>query len=34
MLKKNLQNEFNILMILNCEEYQDQKVFIKYKIDS
>ena len=34
MLKKNLQNEFNVSIILNGEEYQDQKVFIQYKIDS
>lgn len=34
MLKKNLQNEFNVSIILNGEEYTDQKIFIEYIIDN
>lgn len=33
MLKKNFLNEFNVAIILNGEEYRDQKVFIQYIID-
>lgn len=33
MLKKNFLNEFNVVITLNGEEYQKQKVFIEYKID-
>lgn len=34
MLKKNFLNEFNVAITLNDEEYQNQRVFIEYKIDS
>lgn len=33
MLKKNFLNEFNVAITLNGKEYQNQKVFIEYKID-
>ena len=34
MLKKNFSNKFNIIITFNGKEYQDQIVFIEYKIDS
>ncbi len=34
MLKKNLQNEFNVSIILNDVEYIDQKIFIEYDVNN
>lgn len=34
MLKKNIFNEFDVDIILNGEEYKNQKVLIEYKIDN
>ena len=33
MLKKDFLNKFDVIITFNGEEYQDQKVFIEYKID-
>lgn len=34
MLKKNTQNEFNVSIILDNVEYNDQKIIIEYIVDN